>query len=88
MLYLGFFGVIIKLIKDCLKKEELDENQKSKTFYYNCICCNRVLSDDKKIKSNDVKIDIPNKIYFHNNVEKTNEEKMYEVEAIPVNSIV
>ena len=30
----------------------------------------------EKIKSNDVKIDIPNKIYFHNNEEKTNEEKM------------
>ena len=87
-LFILLITVIIKLIKKYLKKEESDKNQKSKTVYYNCICCNRVLSDGKKIKSNDVKIDIPNKIYFHNNEEKTNEEKMYEVEAIPVNSIV
>ena len=80
--------LIIKLIKNHFKKEDVDENKRRKTIYYNCICCNRVLSDGMKIKSNDVKIDIPNKIYFHNNEEKTNEEKMYEVEAIPVNSIV
>ena len=79
--------IVTKLLKNHFKKEDVDD-KKSKTVYYNCICCNRVLSDGKKIKSNDVKIDIPHKIYFHNNEETNNEQKMYEVEAIPVNSIV